>query len=473
MHDGMVESKFSPNKNNDNLYMPPSWLTKIEFIQQLIFGTNVLISVLAEKGGGKTSFINLMQAHLDKDIKISVVSASPLFDKNLFISRLNHNDDTLNTECLENVMCKKHTQEDDSHTLVIVDDAQYLPDTLIEEMLQTMQRLGLKSHFHFCLVSDASLTPRLQSFETQFDDLIHSIELGGLGIHEVKGYLMHQLLSHPSFLNDKRVQQFYDLTDGSLVGMNTQMTSFFNLERLQRELPWYERKVFQRLAAMTVMGMALLGVLLIMQPNTLEQELAQEVTQVKTPTVEPIINQQPTLLSAALISQVPSFDVAAYRQDLQVINSTPIDSVAQNEGYNVPSKNTPLLVKKTASVQKEKTLDATTVRQRPIQPNELAHQNSSIMRVASSKPTNVSSHYTIQLLASQKSSELKRFAQAHHLKGKAQVLRAKKNQRMWYVLVFGEYEHKELAQQALHELPHSLAKFHPWIRTFNELQRIG
>jgi hypothetical protein len=59
------------------LLKPGSWLEKVDLINHLILFSNVLITVLSEKEGGKSSFGTLLQANLDPQIKSVSVAVKP------------------------------------------------------------------------------------------------------------------------------------------------------------------------------------------------------------------------------------------------------------------------------------------------------------------------------------------------------------------------------------------------------------
>lgn len=73
-------------------------------------------------------------------------------------------------------------------------------------------------------------------------------------------------------------------------------------------------------------------------------------------------------------------------------------------------------------------------------------------------------HYTIQLLGSANRSSLNSFVNRHHLQGKASYFKTRRNDKDWYVLVYGVYPSEQTARQALAELPAALKSTSPWPR---------
>lgn len=79
--------------------------------------------------------------------------------------------------------------------------------------------------------------------------------------------------------------------------------------------------------------------------------------------------------------------------------------------------------------------------------------------------------YTIQLLALTDLDSMKRFVARHHLQGKTTYYRTRLGQQSWYVLVYGRYPSSAAAKKAIDALPGSLAKSHPWVRTYASVQK--
>lgn len=83
------------------------------------------------------------------------------------------------------------------------------------------------------------------------------------------------------------------------------------------------------------------------------------------------------------------------------------------------------------------------------------------------------SHFTIQLLASQSETDIQRFVVKKHLVGKVQTRRLKRGDTMWYVLTMGDYSGRKQASEAIKRLPTHLGSLHPWVRPIGENTAIG
>ncbi len=76
-------------------------------------------------------------------------------------------------------------------------------------------------------------------------------------------------------------------------------------------------------------------------------------------------------------------------------------------------------------------------------------------------------HYTLQLLAMDSKDSLQRFIRVHNLPQKnVFVYQTKHNNKPRYMVIFGDYATRKLAQQGAKKLPGSLAKMDGWIKKY-------
>lgn len=76
-------------------------------------------------------------------------------------------------------------------------------------------------------------------------------------------------------------------------------------------------------------------------------------------------------------------------------------------------------------------------------------------------------HFTLQLSAMESEKTLQAFILAHKLpQPGVHVYQTIRNNKPWYVIIFGDYESLSLAKKASKSLPGSLAKTTPWIKKY-------
>lgn len=79
--------------------------------------------------------------------------------------------------------------------------------------------------------------------------------------------------------------------------------------------------------------------------------------------------------------------------------------------------------------------------------------------------SNDAGSFTMQLMASDKMSDLKAFAQEHNL-NRVQYYRTSLHGKPWYMLTYGKYNSEKQAMSALAHLPSDLKANHPWVKSF-------
>lgn len=455
------------NRATDNtLFRPASWQAKINFINHLVLFNNALMAVLSEKGGGKSSFIRLLTPELDSAIKPVHLEIAAPFEKDQFLASLAealHLKTTIRTN-LDSIV--DQINERKSQVLVIVDNAELLPELFIEEILNTLKRQGQGAYFHLALFSDFSILGVLNRLDrNEFGQLIHTIEPGSLSESETRSYLMKKL-GHQKrldkILSEKNLEQFYHLTGGNIARMNAHMADFFLAQEAIAPSKAQKIKSILAFAASTALGIGVLFWALQMHSPT--------------QAVEPNPVQKTESLPASEQSHV-----AFYRENGQrtFISQTPVMlslsktvDLTRNADTDLPS----------SLVVADKVLVAPKVIQKSVEPKQAAAHKQEInapidipksvvpsIRASHAAPANkvsaTNARFTIQLLASGHKEDVLRFQRNHQLSRSTKVRALQHYGSTWYALTYGEYRSMQDAQQAVQHLPKALSYFRPWVRT--------
>lgn len=484
------------NLTPEAIYQPTSWMTKIEFISHLMKGNNnVLLAVYGEQGGGKSTFARLLKARIDEQINTYSIAASALFDDDFFLSQLgvilNHQGEKTIDGYIE------HSQNSQTHTLIIIDDAQYLSEQFLKKLLTALNQQGHSCYFHVCLIANTTLAKTLKTAAHEInEDMIHTIELEALNETEAKNYIRHRLLSRLGFLTPERLKQFYDLTDGKIVEMNTQLDGFFGHQhstQQSRATPGHSARKTMRISLVAGAVFAALGIAFLVNPQRENASVSDKAQYVDAMAVATPAPQEPVKMAAAetqsdLSSYIPAHQLNARKQALNVASLDQktllldIDEVESEEPLVLLDKV--MVIPKTL---KNSTAKNNTAEQHKTHPEKSAHS-----ALAAAQPVHAStdkvlkkdSHksqknnarpgkYTIQLLAGHNSQALLQYARSHHITAKSKIRRTQKQGIDWYVLTFGEFDKPVSAKMAAAKLPEQLASMKPWVRPVADLQDIG
>lgn len=507
------ESESKPKDTaGKHLFKPSSWLTKIDFINHLIQFNNALAIVLAEEGGGKTTFIELLRSSLDSQVKSEVIKAVPPFSQASLLVQLAtlfhlRTDSELT---ISNVI--QQINERKAQVLLIIDDAQHVPDAFLQEFLTELAKLGERSFFHICLVSDFSLVASLNKLEElSLGHLIHRIEPGALTESETKTYLLNSLPTPKRIdqtMTDKRLAQFYQLTGGNIARINKEMMSYFcpELKSIKVAKSSSSSKYVGLVATFAIVMLAA-GYLWQNQDlfnhftsSTPPQTAPQEITLVEQqlPSIIPKIpkSKLPRWNGKNMVSYIPGYEMFALRQDLQPpplkrVVDIVLDDEEENENSSLVVMDKVVVIPKTIAarsiserveeqrqedtqtVNTERTVVSTRDVPQPLIQPSIAIKNNALAAKSTTTPEKVLEQYTVQILASQNLDDIKRFINAHQLTANTKIRTTTRKGIPWYVLTLGEFNRVEQAQQAVHNLPAKLTQYKPWIRSTNGLPAIG
>jgi len=81
-------------------------------------------------------------------------------------------------------------------------------------------------------------------------------------------------------------------------------------------------------------------------------------------------------------------------------------------------------------------------------------------------------HYTLQLASSTNQQLIQKYYSLNGLTGKAGYYSSIRQGERWYALVYGSYDSVQAAKSAIHNLPHDLRKWSPWVRKIRSIHKI-
>lgn len=452
-----------------NLFKPASWLSKIDFIHHLILFNNVLMTVLAEKKGGKTSFISLLKASLENiHIQPTIISLNSGCSRNKLMASLAESFTLKADEGMSALVAQINERK--THQVVIIDNAQYLNDQWISETLTALKQQGSQGYFHVCLFSDYSIVTTLNEMVSHhYKNLIHTIELSGLSEAETKIYIQHLARLEQmdqSMINDEVVSKIYKATAGDFSAIHSHLRQYVNDYYAK---PKRNFRTVQATAAAVTLALVSATLTYNFMNPAVKMDLKHEST---VPSFsEQIANKMDSdkkdVLSlsevseeqAQLDSHLPSLFEEASRETVNppAATETARISTASIEMTEplLPSEiakfpgftKAPKLVKKAKPVQVAK-------KTKPAAPQKASSDKAMVDEIL----------YTIQLSAREDIKPLKRFIARNKLAKNIKIHTIQGKNSKWYILTLGEYTNMTDARKDLKDLPVKLAKLKPWIR---------
>jgi DamX protein len=464
MSDGIIRAAAKNEASNHGVIKPISWMANIDFIKKIILSHNILISVLGEQGSGKTVFAHLLQDELPSNIKSHLIIADSLMDDASFLQQLTGWLDEHCEPTLSNAVA--YSNEQACHQLLIIDDAHFLTEAVIENILKALLRQGQAGYFHVCLISDFSLVSTYHHLAKDiYCDMIHSIELGSFSESETKAYLAQKSSLLPgaeTSVTDERAASFYQQTEGHVAAINQELTNGLN-ERKEQLLYKIKRIVQASCIAGTFLA-ATLGVYVW---------LSQDIQPPPTEMVSIPFESSEVALELPLDSELPSYDLAVERKVIEATSLRRIELTEVDDPDFAPNES---LVVMDKVVVAPKILHVKEKQKTPIVAKKSTHIEAQVLtkqRISVSKSVNDKGRYTIQLLAGRNKETLQRFANTHHFNVQTHIHHVMRQGKDWYVLTLGVYPKREQAKQAVYHLPGDLAQYGPWVRLLSDLQAAG
>ncbi|MBI2784874.1 MAG: SPOR domain-containing protein [Legionella longbeachae] len=472
MKEGLIQSGVPTVIQPRVLFKPGSWLAKIDFINHLILFNNVLITVLSEKEGGKTSFGTLLQSNLDQQIKSVSMKVKASCTREQIIDEIASQFNLNHDESNDIATIVTQINERKAHVLLLIDDAQHLPESLIKETMLAIKNQENFGFFHLCFISDYSIVATLNHLNAVFSDsLVHTLELGALNENETRTYVLQRamaahLITKP--LSDAQFNQFYHLTKGNVAKINHTLEDFVIKCSSQKKNDPVKKVKKASIAASVVIAAGLVGFYFFQSYKT---------------DITPVQNESTAMQPEVLVSHIASWEESSTRQ--WVYSSLPKKQTLEYLDDEVPGAVA--IIDKVVVIPKVQTKHLMNDEPKILEPVVLEpivlapKLASEIKPLAISKINPNKQHkiiqlkahtnlYTIQIAASHNKNDIERFKHKNKLLNNGAKLRHFTNEQgVWYVLTVGEYESQSQARDKMRRLPTSLAKLNPWVRPISTL----
>lgn len=404
------------------------------FINHLVLFNNVLIALLAEQEGGKSTFIHLLTKVLETGIKPFVIRVKDPYLKdalmNGLVQTLHLRQDK--TPDLNNII--EQINERKTHVLVIIDDAHYISDAFLNELMQGLMTQGNAGYFHVCLVADFSLAASLKPLQTEeLKHRIHRIELGSLTESEMKTYLLRYLPAGKTLeksMSVKRLQAFHEATAGNIARINHDMVKYFVTEPAKLEIR--RQKLLKRVSlSLAASFMAASAGYLFMSNHLVLQAPMPEVAVTKTVNQPPLVQLDPSLIEpirvAALNNHKPkhpkSITVVEHQEPLLTSHipayflaalSQPVFRASIIQPINLDLARVEQIHRK-VTVNHKPTTATKSLSFIPPAPR-FAAKSSPVDAVAKAKQPDNQMRFTVQLMASLNLEDLTRFVKKTSIK---------------------------------------------------------
>lgn len=467
-------------------FVSPQWQKLFDLVCHLSSADNGLILITGHEGIGKTRLLKQFTEQLDATTGVCKIqgdkSIEPdvlryLLAKHLGITLTNAGIDHFKDQLL--LQCEKMHQCDKTY-LLIIDDAHLLPDRTIKiiiDLLHYLQSLMNELPLHILLFGRPALEATVAELNNHpFDQQkIHVLKMNPLAFDSMIQYLRERM-QNAGFQNElpfseEELNEIYRMSEGVPAKINflaRQMLEKQLLTKKKVDRSVNHRRFNKVLGSAVIVMVGLLITFLVVrqrqQENWVERTIANPSDFANVEQAWVTVQEQGNKLTAVQeeeddddddVNELIYAEKSESQPSLQVQEPVEVEKV-KDEIAEVPiEKSTPKPQEKIAL----KSL---------VKPKEKkVAQTNSVQQQILNRPHG---HYVLQLVAASDQQRVKQFVTDHKLND-ALILSIRRDNKPWYIVLYGDYPSIKHAQQAIPQLPNLVQAEHPWARQIGDLQK--
>lgn len=489
----------------------PSQLQLLDRLQHLTYISSSLILIFAEQGAGKTTLAELLFDKLPNDHQqLFIALAEPLSDAKirtqiitqLYEQPLFDADDSL----FNSISLLQKKQDENEATVIVLDNAELLSAQLLMELAQLVRDKGhlTKNEINIVLLID----------ENKIESIVATVsELPGSSYIEFKveplskdeaGHLLKHLFNQSDYSPQLQHQDALSKQLITCVGLPQNIIrladDICNGKELKKPALWL-KTVFPAVSVMLLLLLISGAIVYVLYPQFTKQEpsttVAQEIIEDQSLLLDEITeapltaeNNQPTerlagewgdkenadievnLLSVGIADESTQRTVIPEQQIL-ALTDLEQDPLSLDEANSRPESQTVAVV----DIEKELIQQVTVEKQ--IEP--LLTEQAVVIEKVKNKTVQTTqqkllavpaNYYTLQLSAMSNKKSVQEFTAKHNLPQKnVTIYQTVRNNKAWYVVIYGQYENRSAALSASKNLPSALSDMDSWIKTYQSVHQ--
>lgn len=458
---GLKRAPFSPQVDNKFYHAFPSFEQRLQVMKQLVQGRDLLILVIGEKGGGKTTLLNQFLTSADDNWSTCRIRAH---------SKTN----TGSAQFLENLNGRPaFILSDKQPPIVMIDDAHELTRIELQYLLQETQSPGsLRKPKRLLLFCEPRIKTALNSLtgSTAKEIVINKIYMPPINEAEAAEYLLHRLNiagftgKNPFRLSD--IRAICRASDG-LPGLINEKAHKLLLRKFYKKKVVRDSFRISSLFRIRTFGLVTSGIVLLslaiflLFRNSNTPELVPEKFPEPSAKIQMEDNRRKTAEtpSAVQVIETPNKRVEKSVQ----APVTPIETVKKPEQISLT---------KARAVKKESGISSSTTKEKVKESGKKTLSAVIVEKgvyreswILAQKP----SHYTIQILGVRDEKAVLKFVEKHRPWNHAAYFQSDYKGKNWFSLLYGIYSTRKEALSAKEKLPEEIRKSSPWIRKMSSV----
>lgn len=514
-NDALADAFASAEQRKNFFFEPASRLQLLEKLEHLSRFSDFLLLVSGPSGSGKTVLLQQLKTiESDRTLRLCAIDAAESGSLNaLLVSLSQQLSPEIDTQAdnqqilngiyeFSQVMSVEHIQ-----WTIIVDNAEQFEKPALQLLLQMLSDAqGLPQKPHLLMAVTEGFEAKLQEFDEYviLEAQVHNHELEAFTLPEAKKYLL-QRYSASASLSDKQLQAVYDASEGYPGGLNRQAELLFRSGSVSKARKPVAMTKTYLVSIAAVLLLVLFGTLWQYWPENegennrtqlaIQLPVEKEIVaaEVLAPVEEIELNQPGTYTPAGTVEKEKISTPAVSEPELVKDITVPAELVAE-QVVKKEIERQEIVVKPSAAQQPvlskqaaEKVVQVTSapVAIKPAMVAKPVETSKSAPKLAeaviSRKKTSLTESeemlmswpatgYTLQMSGASVKSSAEKFIRAQAEPQKFYLFETRYKNKPWFVVVYGQYKDRAMAQAASKSLPTALAKLKPWARTIQGIQ---
>jgi len=481
----LSSAPFSKTIDEASFYNGEQIEQRLNLLLHLARSSDKVGLLLAEEGVGKSTLLTQVQLNSGDDLRVCRIDADASLDSPTFIVKCLRSfgvDDIGELQNRHEELLKERVKrllKLNIRPLLLIDDIDAISADNLAIIMDWLSWQDEDEYLLQAIVTSNRTMPELDNIHGR----LQRVDLPSLAESELDAYLMHRLeavgFTGELPFSTKDLKQFYRQSAGfpALVNQLAHQT----LLGIKVSSKPASRSAFKAAPLVRWIGVAVLALTLILllvfqdkinalfkqeshQADIVDQSFNAEEEIVTTIVVgdDPIIDSEQAERDelAQLVAELPAVDEQAMDVIEEKNKAITVDEIAI-ESRNVeavenllPETTERVQVEEVTIKEPEDVLDSTL----------LAYQQDWILQQQAT-------HYTFQLMGSWEHKEVIEFIDKYNLSGDLAEFQSDRNGRVWYALIYGVYDNKQIALQQSRSWPAPLNTLPSWLRRFDSVQK--
>jgi DamX protein len=201
--------------------------------------------------------------------------------------------------------------------------------------------------------------------------------------------------------------------------------------------------------------------------DAIKQKADEAKPQIKKPSKSAVAEKQPVPQPAKPTVKSSASEVSSKPKPIKIAPPAPAASGTSSVAAPVKDRSMALAKEEAAAVSVVKKPAAAASKPSKVVPKQVSGGFLREQWLLRQKP----SSYTIQLVGLQDEKGIAKFIRRHSLTGPIAYYRTQRSGKPWYPVLYGVYPTRGRASAARSNLPESVVKTGPWVRSLNAVQK--